>query len=76
MPAAIGAGEITRAQTSERARLLHVDGYDVTLDLTGVAQTFRSISVITFDCVEPGVSSHVDLVAAVTAASASRRGRR
>ncbi len=57
------AAEITRAGASERARLLRVHGYDVELDLTGGPETFRSTSVIRFDCAEPGASSHVDLLA-------------
>jgi aminopeptidase N len=55
--------DITRAETSERARLLSVDSYAVTLDLTGGAETFGSTSVITFGCAEPGATSYVDLVA-------------
>jgi aminopeptidase N len=57
------AAEITRAECSERARLLRVHGYDVELDLTGAGETFRSTSVISFDCTEPGASSHADLLA-------------
>jgi aminopeptidase N len=56
--------EITRSETAERARLLHVHSYDVHLDLTRGDKLFRSTSVITFDCAEPGASSHADLVAA------------
>jgi aminopeptidase N len=64
MPAASSpTGEITRAQTSERAHLLHVRGYEVTLDLTGGPETFRSTSVITFDCRERGAESYADLIA-------------
>ncbi len=64
MPAAPSPmGEITRSETSERARLLHVDGYEVTLDLTGGPETFRSTSVITFDCRERGAASYADLIA-------------
>jgi aminopeptidase N len=55
--------EITRAETSERARLLRVHGYDVELDLTGGPDTFRSTSVVSFDCTEPGASSYADLLA-------------
>ncbi len=57
------AAEITRAEASERARLLRVHGYDVELDLTVGPETFRSTSVISFDCAEPGASSHADLLA-------------
>ncbi len=55
--------EITRAETSERARLLTVDSYDVTLDLTGGSEVFGSTSVIRFGCAEPGAATYVDLVA-------------
>jgi aminopeptidase N len=55
--------EITRAQTRERARLLHVGSYDVTLDLTRGDKVFGSTSLIRFDCAEQGAASHADLVA-------------
>ncbi|HEY3957104.1 MAG TPA: aminopeptidase N [Streptosporangiaceae bacterium] len=76
--------EITRAETQQRAQLLHVRSYDVALDLTpgppgngarsgndgpeGNAgspgpDVFGSVSVIRFDCAEPGASSFADLVA-------------
>ena len=55
--------EITRAETSERARLLRVDSYDVALDLTRGDEVFGSASVIRFGCREPGASTYVDLIA-------------
>jgi aminopeptidase N len=55
--------EITRDETAERARLLRVSSYDIELDLTAGAETFRSTSVIRFDCAEPGASSYADLIA-------------
>jgi aminopeptidase N len=55
--------EITRDETSERARLLRVDSYHVELDLTRGGEAFGSTSVITFDCAEPGAASYADLVA-------------
>jgi aminopeptidase N len=55
--------EITRSETSERARLLHVEGYDVALDLTRGGEVFGSTSVIRFGCREPGASTYADLVA-------------
>ena len=61
--------EITRAETQQRARLLHVRSYDVALDLTrgpstgGGPEVFGSVSVIRFDCAEPGASSFADLIA-------------
>jgi aminopeptidase N len=57
------AAEITRSETSERARLLRVDAYDVSLDLTRGGDVFGSVSVIRFGCAEPGASSYLDLVA-------------
>jgi aminopeptidase N len=65
MPAAPSpTGEITRSETSERARLLDVRSCEVTLDLTGGPETFRSTSVITFDCRERGAASYADMIAA------------
>ena len=55
--------EITRAETSERARLLRVDSYDVSLDLTRGGEVFGSTSVIRFSCARPGAASYVDLIA-------------
>ncbi len=55
--------EITHAATAQRARLLRVRDYHVTLDLTRGAEVFGSVSVIRFDAAEPGAASHADLVA-------------
>ena len=55
--------EITRDETTQRAALLGVRSYDVELDLTGGPETFRSTSVIAFDCAQPGAASYADLVA-------------
>ncbi len=55
--------EITRAETAERARLLSVDSYEVSLDLTRGGEVFGSTSVVEFDCAEPGASSYADLIA-------------
>jgi aminopeptidase N len=55
--------EITRAETAERARLLHVISYVVELDLTRGPEVFGSTSLIRFDCAEPGAVTYVDLVA-------------
>jgi aminopeptidase N len=59
----VSTAEITRGETSERSRLLWVDEYDVTLDLTRGREVFGSTSVIRFRCAEPGASSYADLVA-------------
>ena len=55
--------DITRDETAQRAALLRVDSYDVELDLTGGAESFRSTSVIAFDCAQPGAASYADLIA-------------
>ena len=57
--------EITRAETADRAKLLRVDSYEVTLDLTRGPEVFGSRSMIRFDCTQPGAdtSTYADLVA-------------
>ena len=55
--------EITRDETAQRARLLQVDAYDISLDLTRGDEVFGSVSVITFGCAEPGAGSYADLIA-------------
>ncbi|RCV53819.1 aminopeptidase N [Marinitenerispora sediminis] len=57
------AGNLTRDEARERARILDVTSYDVELDLTGGDQTFASTTVIRFDSSEPGARTFVDLVA-------------
>ncbi|MBX6766421.1 MAG: aminopeptidase N [Actinomadura rubrobrunea] len=59
------AGNLTRDEARERARLLSVDSYAVELDLTTGEQTFGSTTVISFGCAEPGASTFVDLHGAV-----------
>jgi aminopeptidase N len=55
--------EITRHETSRRAELLSLRSYSVELDLTRGDKVFRSVSVIDFDCAEPGAATYIDLVA-------------
>ncbi|HSR86140.1 MAG TPA: M1 family aminopeptidase, partial [Streptosporangiaceae bacterium] len=55
--------DITREETAERAGLLRVESYDVALDLTRGGESFRSTSVVIFDCAEPGAATYADLVA-------------
>ncbi|MER7051159.1 aminopeptidase N [Streptomyces sp. NPDC000351] len=73
---------LSRDEARERAALLSVDGYEVSLDVRsaiGDAQgdgprTFRSVTTIRFRCSEPGASSFADLVApSVTALSLNGR---
>ncbi|OLZ65714.1 aminopeptidase N [Streptomyces sp. IMTB 2501] len=76
---------LSRDEARERAALLSVDGYDVSLDLRsavvgdgdskgGAPRTFRSVTTIRFRCNEPGASSFADLIApGVTSVSLNGR---
>ncbi|GAA3104275.1 aminopeptidase N [Streptomyces echinatus] len=72
---------LSRDEARERAALLSVDGYDVSLDLrsavgegNGEPRTFRSVTTVRFRCAEPGSSSFADLIApGVTAVSLNGR---
>ncbi|HEX6076119.1 MAG TPA: aminopeptidase N, partial [Micromonosporaceae bacterium] len=58
---------LVRAEAAERTRLLEVDSYHVTLDLSGAGdpsqRTFRSRSEIAFRCREPGLDSFIEVAA-------------
>jgi aminopeptidase N len=54
---------ITRAEAAERAALLHVDSYDVVLDVTSDGPTFTSTTTVAFGCRQPGASTWIDLIA-------------
>ena len=54
---------LTRAEAEARARLIAVQGYDVTLDLTSGTETFTSTATIRFTCAEPGEGTFLDLIA-------------
>ncbi|CAL9563233.1 aminopeptidase N [Streptomyces sp. Tu 3180] len=73
---------LTRDEARERAALLSVDGYEVSLDLRSAVgeahgdgpRTFRSVTTIRFRCAEPGAGSFADLIApSVTAVSLNGR---
>ncbi|GAA5189582.1 aminopeptidase N [Rugosimonospora acidiphila] len=60
---------LTSVEAAERARLLDVSSYDITLDLTDGsggpgAGTFRSTTRVSFGCSEPGTSTFIELAAA------------
>jgi aminopeptidase N len=64
----VSVPNLTREQARARAGLLHVTSYDVTLDLTdGLGypgdRTFRSRSVVRFDCLCPGEGTFLDVIA-------------
>ncbi|MFI6762388.1 aminopeptidase N [Micromonospora sp. NPDC050417] len=59
---------LTQVEATERARLLDVAGYDISLDLTSGDQaaddrTFRSVTEVRFRCTEPGASTFIELAA-------------
>ena len=59
---------LTHAEALERARLLDVRSYDITIDLTDGSGnpgegTFRTVTAIVFDCAEPGARTVVDVAA-------------
>jgi aminopeptidase N len=54
---------LTRQEAADRAALLRVESYQVTLDLTTDEETFRSSSTIRFSCNRPGAATFVDLIA-------------
>ncbi|MCT9140125.1 aminopeptidase N [Streptomyces violarus] len=73
---------LSRDEARERAALLSVDGYEVSLDLRSAVgeddgsgpRTFRSVTTLRFRCNEPGASSFADLIApSVTAISLNGR---
>ncbi|MFC7535062.1 aminopeptidase N [Actinoplanes sp. GCM10030250] len=73
-----GVHNLTQVEAAERGRLLEVTGYDITLDLTDGhgnpgSDTFRSTTVITFRCSEPGATTFVE-AAAATIRSATLNG--
>jgi aminopeptidase N len=74
-----GVRNLTQVEAAERARLLEVTGYDITLDLTdGQGNpgdgTFRSTTVVTFTCREPGAETFIE-TAAQSVRSATLNGR-
>ncbi|RJL22749.1 aminopeptidase N [Bailinhaonella thermotolerans] len=54
------AGNLTRDEARERARLLNVDSYAVELDLTTGDETFDCVTLIRFTCHEPGAHTFVE----------------
>ncbi|WUI01666.1 aminopeptidase N [Spirillospora sp. NBC_00431] len=60
------AGNLTRDEARERARLLTVESYTVELDLTTASEEhFGSTTVVRFGSAEPGASTFIDLHGAV-----------
>jgi aminopeptidase N len=55
----VGMPSLTRAEASARAATIDVDAYEVDLDLTGGAETFRSRTVLRFHA-QPGATTFVE----------------
>jgi aminopeptidase N len=63
-----GVRNLTQVEAAERARLLDVTSYDISLDLTdgtgGPGEgTFRSVTEIRFTCAEPGATTFIEVAA-------------
>ncbi|MCW3838687.1 aminopeptidase N [Micromonospora yasonensis] len=58
---------LTQVEATERARLLEVTGYDISLDLSTAVQatgrTFRSVTEVRFRCTEPGATTFIEAAA-------------
>ncbi len=73
-----GVRNLSQVEAAERARLLDVTSYEITLDLTDGTggpgeRTFRSRTEIQFRCTEPGAATFIEL-AADRVRSATRNG--
>jgi len=55
------AGNLTRDEARERARLLKVESYDVALDLTEGDERFESVTTVRFTSTSPGAATFIDL---------------
>ncbi|MEO3780628.1 aminopeptidase N [Micromonospora sp. B11E3] len=59
---------LTQVEATERARLLEVTGYDISLDLSTAVlaadgHTFRSVTEVRFRCTEPGATTFIEAAA-------------
>jgi aminopeptidase N len=68
VPAPSAVPNLTRDDAAARAELLHVESYDVALDLTDGGgkpgdRTFRSTTTVTFGAARPGESTFIDVIA-------------
>lgn len=55
------AGNLTRDEARERARLLKVESYEVALDLTEGEERFESVTTVRFTSAQPGAATFIDL---------------
>ncbi|WP_219465210.1 aminopeptidase N [Nonomuraea rhizosphaerae] len=55
------AGNLTRDEARERARLVKVESYEVALDLTEGDERFESVTTVRFSSSRPGSATFIDL---------------
>ncbi|HEX4816893.1 MAG TPA: aminopeptidase N [Nonomuraea sp.] len=55
------AGNLTRDEARDRARLLTVESYEVALDLTEGEERFESVTTVRFSSADPGEPTFIDL---------------
>jgi aminopeptidase N len=55
--------DLTRDEAAARSGLIKVASYQVDLDLTAGEEMFVSVSLVRFDCTEPGSATFIDLTA-------------
>jgi len=55
--------DLTRDEAAARSALIRVASYQVDLDLTAGGEMFVSVSLVRFDCTEPGSATFIDLTA-------------
>ncbi len=62
---------LTREEAEERAGLVSVDRYDITVDMTALpdGDAFRSVSTVRFSCSAPGAETFIDCGAEVISAT-------
>mgnify|MGYP000402647740 FL=1 len=53
---------LTRIEAQDRARILKVHDYEITLDLTKGDNVFGSKTIVTFDCSEVGANTFIDAI--------------
>src|SRR6478752_10749481 len=61
---AVVAGNLTRDEARERARLLSVQSYAVELDLTEGEERFESVTTVRFTSARAGAETFIDLAEA------------
>jgi aminopeptidase N len=59
----VSGKNLTRVEAQERAALVSVASYDVSLDLTTGPKTFRTTTKVTFDATGEGADTFIDLIA-------------